>query len=85
METPSIEAKLSRYPNQLHALHQKLLPLARAAANQMKDAGMHRGADPLLAVLFEIDALESEMAEIIRGHPEAFLEALLRTIPGGKR
>lgn len=85
METPDVEAKLRTYPNRLHTLHEKLLPLARAAANQMKDAGMHRGSDPLLAVLFEIDALESEMAEIIREHPCEFLEALRRTIPGGKR
>jgi hypothetical protein len=40
---------------------ERLIPLARGAANQMKDAGMHRGADPLLAVLFEIDAVEEEL------------------------
>ena len=47
----------------------ELIPLVRAAANQMKDAGMHRGADPLMETLFKLDAIDAEVqSQIGRAH-----------------
>jgi hypothetical protein len=63
----------------------KLVEPARAAANQMKDAGMHRGADPVLAVLFEIDASLEEQAKIIAEDPTILIEMLARRRPDADR
>lgn len=42
------------------ALLDKMVIPTRAAAAQMKDAGMINGAEPLLELLFQIDALDQE-------------------------
>ncbi len=48
----------------VHALD-TLLPAARAAANQMKDAGMLNGAEALNRALFEVEALTAELDDLI--------------------
>lgn len=65
---------------------EKLVQPARAAANQMKDAKMDRGADPVLEVLFELDSVEQEMVSLVNSDPTALVnalkEALLERPPG---
>lgn len=57
-----------------------LIAPARAAANQMKDAGMKSGADPLCAVLFEIDSVDAELKGIFEEDPRASIEAFIELI-----
>jgi hypothetical protein len=59
------------------ALLEKLLPLARAAANQMKDAHLDRGADPILSLLFEIDALEEISSKLVTDNKDEFVAELI--------
>lgn len=59
-----------------------LVAPARAAANQMKDAGMKAGADALNAALFQIDATEDELNALIRKDPAAAMRSLFSSIKG---
>jgi Spy/CpxP family protein refolding chaperone len=68
-----------------HALQRLEVP-ARAAVNALIDANMKRTADPLAQVLFELDALHSEMQKLIQtATPEegrlAIIELLRKTRP----
>ena len=63
-ETPRIK-RLAELFQQRPFLYRALMPVARAAANQMADAGMRMGAGPLQEALFRIDALEDEIVTII--------------------
>jgi hypothetical protein len=54
-----------------------LVAPARAAANQMKDAGMKLGSDPLFEILFQLDALDQEMMELLKKDPETLIEMIL--------
>ena len=68
------------------ALLGKLVEPVRAAANQMKDAGMARGADPLLELIFQLDAVDAELQELYKRDPAEAMGALLDLITGeGKR
>lgn len=55
--------------NKRQGLLQQLEGPTRAAANQMKDAGMHKGADPLLEILFQIEATDQETKKILNNSP----------------
>ena len=59
-----IEARLRVLALKRTAALQAIIAPARAAANQMLDAGMKRGADPLVAALFKYDAIHSTMPSI---------------------
>lgn len=66
--------KLNRRQNLLA----KLINPARAAMNAMTDAGMHRTAEPLKEIFFELDALDQEMTELIKSNPpEYFINIVL--------
>ena len=58
---------------------------ARAAANQMKDAGMDAGAAPLLEVLFQYDAIEAEAHDLMKSDPEASFLALIELLGGDRQ
>ena len=45
---------------------------------------MDRGADPLLAILFEISAVDAEVQDLLRSNPEEAVNALI-TMMGGHR
>ena len=76
--------KITDLAEKKRQLESKLVAPARAAANQMKDAGMNLGADPLLQILFEIDAVEQEMQSLFKNEPDAAMEALLEMLRGGR-
>jgi hypothetical protein len=57
---------------------EELVPLARAAANQMADAGMHRGADPLMETLFKLDGIDAEVQALAMSDPHGFLEVVAK-------
>jgi hypothetical protein len=64
----------------------KLIEPARAAAAQMKDAGMIEGSRPLFEVLFELDAINQELDTAIKdAGPERGIEALLELLERGGR
>lgn len=67
-----------------HALTENLVGPARAAVNQMIDAGMKRGADPLAAVLFEIDSLDQQLKDVMNADPEKATLAILEMLIGPK-
>ena len=83
MTIHELTEKMKSDASKLNELHRKLLEPARAAANQMKDAGMHRGADPLLAVIFKIDAVNEGMRQTLIEYPAMSLEALFSILPKG--
>jgi len=56
-------------------LHE-LLPVARAAANQMSDAGLKAGAAALNQLIFEIDGIEQEARDLIDKDPIGALRSL---------
>ena len=64
------------------AILDALVPLARAAANQMADAGMHRGADPLMETLFKLDGIDAEVQALAMSDPRAFLEIVAKIARG---
>lgn len=64
-EAARLYEQVQRLANKRTALCNRLIAPARAAANQMKDAGMHRGADELLSILFEMDAVEAELKKLL--------------------
>jgi hypothetical protein len=64
------------------AILDALVPLARAAANQMADAAMHRGADPLMQRLFELDAIDTDIQALGMSDPDAFLQVVLKIARG---
>jgi len=66
------------------ALTCDLVAPARAAANQMKDAGMAMGAGPLLEILFQIDAADQELKDLIGSHPLEAVEALKEMMRGSR-
>ncbi len=80
-----MKEKLMALTRKKQALESKLVAPARAAANQMKDAGMGMGADPLLQVLFEIDACDAELKDLLSGDPEEVVTAMLELLGGGKK
>ena len=61
-----------------------LVAPARAALNQMQDAGMKRGAEPLAEALFQLDAVDSEMKSVIEADPVAFIDSLKEMMSGGQ-
>ena len=80
-----MKEKLKELTSKKHGLVAKLVEPARAAANQMKDAGMHKGADPLLTLLFEIDACDQELMEAFWSNPTESIEALISLMTGDKK
>ena len=62
----------------------KIIEPARAAANAMTDAGMTRSAEPLLAALFEIDAIQDEATQLVQENPTEAIEALIAIMSGGR-
>jgi hypothetical protein len=64
---------------------EKLVAPARAAANQMKDAGMMQGAAPLAEALFKLDAAGQEMSDLIEADPRAALNAIIEGMSNGDR
>ncbi len=80
-----MKEKIMALMRKKHDLETKLVVPARAAANQMKDAGMARGADPLLEILFQLDAVDAEMTAFITGsNPAEFAEVLIGMMGGGE-
>lgn len=77
-----MKEKLLILANRKNALHAQLIAPARAAANQMKDAGMTRGAEPLLEILFQIDAIEDEVKALFAADPKASVEAIIQLMAG---
>jgi len=67
------------------ALALELTVPARAAANQMKDAGMAAGAAPLNEIIFQIDALEQERHNLLDSDPMTGMEALMILIETGRQ
>lgn len=76
MEQDQIIEKLRDFNVRRSLLKDKLVPVARAAANQMVDAGMKAGSAPLLEVLFEIDAVEAEVSNLFGEDPKAIVDAI---------
>lgn len=48
------------------SFYDRLLPAAKAARNQMFDAGMKHGADALAEAIFEFEAIRGELSDEIR-------------------
>lgn len=71
-----IQKRICELNDKRHRAIEKLVEPARAAANQMKDAKMAAGAEPLLIVLFEIDSLTEELTKIYTSNPHQALAAL---------
>lgn len=61
-----------------------LVAPARAAVNQMKDAGMTRGAEPLAQALFEFDAAEQEFKDLCKGNVEGVVDELIKRLRENK-
>lgn len=78
MTTDEIMDKMRSFVYREHLLYEKLLPVARAAVNAMKDAGMTNSADPLAAVLFEAEAMTQERHDFLAKSPHEILEALFK-------
>lgn len=53
---------------------------ARAAANQMMDAGMKSGAAPLQEALFKYDAVKQEINDFVASDPRNILLEMLEQI-----
>jgi uroporphyrinogen-III synthase len=67
MEFPQITPEVHAITGRMwHAVMTKLLPAAEGARNQMLDAGMKHGAEPLSAALFEFEAMRGELNEELR-------------------
>ena len=77
-----MKEKIIQLTGKKQALLAKLVEPARAAANQMKDAGMSRGADPLLEILFQVDACEQEIMELFSSEPKAAMAAVFDLMRG---
>ena len=59
---------------------QRLIPVARAAANQMKDAGMSSCSEAISSVLFEVDAVQDSMLALMKN--ERFVEEFIESLKG---
>lgn len=77
-----MKEKLVELTKKRHALLVKLVEPARAAANQMKDAGMSRGADPLLEILFQVNAIDQEVQDLFAQDPMAAIDVISRLMGG---
>jgi hypothetical protein len=69
--------ELSRLSRIRERALEALIAPARAAANQMKDAGMANGADALNAALFRLDATDGELKTLTDANPKQLVEALI--------
>ena len=65
-ETPRIK-RMAELMHQRPSIYMALVPVARAAANQMADAGMRMGSGPLQEALARIDSLEAELKILFAG------------------
>jgi hypothetical protein len=74
--------KLMSLTGQRAVVLEELIPLARAAANQMADAGMHRGADPLMETLFKLDGIDAEVQALAMSDPHGFLDVVTKIVWG---
>lgn len=61
------------------ALLERLISPAKAAAAQMEDQGMKRGAEALNLILFELDVSSEEVSELIKKRGEELTEQLTRS------
>lgn len=75
------QKKFKEYAAKKRELLLKMVDPAKAAVNQMKDAGMIRGSDPLAQILFELDAADEEIKNIFSNDPLAFLEIVDMVFP----
>jgi hypothetical protein len=57
-----------------------LIPVARAAVDALKDAGRPATASTLESKLFSVEALETDMEEMIKNDPLAFLVAMKESL-----
>lgn len=69
-----LSAKARELSTKHFAALEGLLQPARAAANQMKDAGMHKGSDPLFAALFEYDSIQDDMKKLVEANHELVMD-----------
>lgn len=69
-----LEAKMLTLTGRHTDAVRKLLNAARAAANAMEDAKLSKSAAPLFEALFEIDALDQEMLDLIKLNPAGMLD-----------
>ena len=82
MPNEQMREKLMSLTGQRAAILDALVPLARAAANQMADAGMHRGADPLMETLFKLDGIDAEVQALAMSDPHGFLDVVTKIVWG---
>lgn len=59
---------------------QGLVGPAKAAVNQMRDAGMVRGAGPLEEALFTFDVADAELLALVHEDPKKALQALMESM-----
>jgi len=82
MTAKEIEEKIREFSSKRVQLALSLVTPAKAAATQMRDAGMTLGADSLMSILFHIDALDSEVRSIIESDPLESIDALISIMEG---
>ena len=69
--------ELFKLANKQRTITARLEEPARAAYNAMMDAGMKRTADPLGAVLFELDSVKAEIQTIVSTDPDGLVKVML--------
>jgi len=65
-DTPRIK-RMAELMHRRPSIYMALVPVARAAANQMADAGMRMGSSPLLEAIGRIDTLEEDLKTLFAG------------------
>lgn len=83
MTKQEISDKMITYLQQEGQLLRAMVEPARAAANQMKDAGMHMGSQALLQALFEYDAWKSAFDDFTKENLQDLVTIMVGRIKGG--
>jgi len=77
MTDAELRAKISRFSERKQQCEGRIVTLARAITPVLHDHNLHACAKPLDEALFELDAIEQEMVDVVKADPQQFFKALL--------
>jgi hypothetical protein len=72
-----IREKIRLFTDRKQKCEERIVTLARAITPVLHDHNLHACAKPLDEALFEMDAIEQEMADLVKADPRQFFKALL--------
>jgi hypothetical protein len=77
MTDTELRSKISAFTSRKQQCEEKIVTLARAVTPVLHDHNLHACAKPLDEALFEMDAIEQEMVELVKADPQQFFKVLM--------